>query len=103
MSEQRPTPSSVARAHKIADAWAADAITRGTRFISSVSLLVLEQEIALALDAQRERDMGLICNGCREGWKVIEWQPHKGEIYHLRDANSIPFLCNAHAIRKGKD
>lgn len=51
-----PTPTSVARAHKIADAWTADAITRGTRFISSVSLLVLEQEIALALDAQREAD-----------------------------------------------
>ena len=96
MSEQQPTPSSVARAREIVERYISD--NPATTFFGDLNLTTA---IALALEAQREVQREIDAQTCERVFKKAHTRASENaDIYNAQD-DTIE-RCAA-AIRKGKD
>ena len=94
MSEQRHTPSSVARAREIVES------TRGSHLATGYTDSLIES-IALALEAQREVQREIDAQTCERVFKKAHTRASENaDIYNAQD-DTIE-RCAA-AIREGKD
>lgn len=60
----------------------------------NTSVLNVKAGLLRAMEEQRERDCGLVCDGCRRGMKL-------DGIYHWSGNTGERFPCDADAIRRG--